>query len=230
MRAIGYIRVSTDEQAKEGNSLGDQERDIRQYATEHSWELERIYADEGKSAKTLERDGLCGLLDRVDAGGIGAVIVTKLDRLTRETSDALGLDAHFRSKGVDLCFIYDEADTSTPDGELIFTIRAALSKYERRIIAARTKLTLAHKKQRGEWIGRVPYGYRMNERGGILVEDDDAQGHIKRAKELKRRGYSYRRIAEHLGVALGTAHKLINTHSRSMKARYCNSLATSGVH
>jgi len=196
MKALAYVRVSTADQAREGVSLEAQESAIRRYAVAHELELEAVYRDEGLSAKTLDRPGLLALLERVGQGGIGLVIVTKLDRLTRETSDAIGLDLTLRGAKVALVALDSgEVDTTDPTGELLYTLRAALAKYERRLVSARTRFALRHKLEKGEHVGRPARGLRIEDKR--LVADPDSPGLViaARARELRERGLTYRAIA-----------------------------------
>jgi site-specific DNA recombinase len=89
--AVGYARVSTDEQAREGVSLEAQQSRIRAYAEAKGLALSDILADEGYSGKNLKRPALQELLARCERGEVGAVIVLKLDRLTRQTRHLLSM-------------------------------------------------------------------------------------------------------------------------------------------
>ena len=97
MRAIGYIRVSTEKQADFGVSLEAQEAKIRAMAVVQSAELADVIIDAGESAKSLNRPGMERLLSLVDSGAVDTVIIAKLDRLTRSVKDlAESLDWGYR--------------------------------------------------------------------------------------------------------------------------------------
>src|SRR5688500_18633397 len=87
MQVIGYARVSTAEQASEGVSLEMQARKIDSYCDVKDWQLSEVITDPGQSAKSLARPGMQQLLARVETGEVSAVIVYKLDRLTRSVAD-----------------------------------------------------------------------------------------------------------------------------------------------
>lgn len=89
--AVGYARVSTDEQAREGVSLDAQRERIRAYATAKGLAMVDVLADEGVSGKDLRRPALEELLARCQRGEVAHVVVLKLDRLTRRTRDLLTL-------------------------------------------------------------------------------------------------------------------------------------------
>jgi DNA invertase Pin-like site-specific DNA recombinase len=91
MRTIGYVRVSTDRQADKGVSLEAQEAKIRAMATVQNADLLDVIVDGGESAKSLNRPGLQKLLGMVNKGEVQAIIIAKLDRLTRSVKDLCGL-------------------------------------------------------------------------------------------------------------------------------------------
>jgi len=148
-RTVLYIRVSTDDQAKEGNSLTDQERAGRLTVAarvamgEGGWteiaDGDRdIYADPGVSGATRDRPGLKRLMADAKAGKIGRVVVTKLDRMSRRAADLLAIEDEFDRYGVARTYIKDSIDTSTPTGRLLRTVLAAVAELERDLILERT--------------------------------------------------------------------------------------------
>ena len=116
MQAIGYVRVSTDRQAEQGVSLEAQESKIRAMATIHSAELLEVIVDGGESAKSLNRPGLQRLLALMNAGQVQAVIVAKLDRLTRSVKDLCNLLELFEKRKVALISVAESLDTATTAG------------------------------------------------------------------------------------------------------------------
>ena len=102
MKAIGYVRVSTDKQAEHGVSLDAQADKIQAMAVVHSAELIEIVVDGGESAKSLNRPGMAKLLAMVDAGQVQTVLIAKLDRLTRSVKDLSTLLERFNRLSVTL--------------------------------------------------------------------------------------------------------------------------------
>jgi len=102
MRTIGYVRVSTDKQAERGCSLEARADKIRAMALVQGVELSEMIVESGESAKGLNQHGMAKLLALVDAGEVKAVIVAKLDRLTRRVKDLCELVERFERKGVAL--------------------------------------------------------------------------------------------------------------------------------
>jgi len=228
MKAIGYIRVSTEDQAREGISLEHQEAKIEAYAAINDLELLGIIRDEGASGKDLEREGMAKLLDLVESGKVEAVIVYKLDRLSRRTLDTLSLIENFDGKGIAFHSISEKVDTKSATGKFFLTIISAVAQMERDMIAERTKDALAHKRQKGEWIGRVPFGFRLE--NNRLVEDPDQIKVIQKAKRLRRSGKSMREISGALSLSLGYVHKALKVNLRTVKANYSIFLQAKTVH
>jgi DNA invertase Pin-like site-specific DNA recombinase len=195
--AIGYIRVSTEEQAKDGISLDMQEQKIKQYCKLHDLELKICYMDQGKSGKNMKRSGLQGMLNYIKKNTVNNIIVYKLDRLSRRTIDILSLIDTFTRDKAKFHSITERIDTNTAQGKFFLTIIAALSQMERDLIAERTKDALQYKKENGEVYGQIPYGYtRVN--GNGLTEDPEEQKVINDIKALYYAGYTYNRIAARL--------------------------------
>ena len=130
MQAIGYVRVSTDRQAEQGVSLEAQEAKIRAMATVHGADLGDVIVDGGESAKSLNRPGLQRLLALINTGKVQAVIVAKLDRLTRSVKDLCGLLELFEKRKVALISVAESLDTGSAAGRLVITIMGAVSQWE----------------------------------------------------------------------------------------------------
>jgi site-specific DNA recombinase len=195
MKAIGYARVSTDKQADRGVSLEAQTEKIRAMTVVHSAELADIIVEAGESAKSLNRPGMQRLLALADSGGVDAVIVAKLDRLTRSVKDLCELLERFERRGVALISVAESLDTSSAAGRLVINIMTAVSQWEREAIGERTRDALSHKRTNGERVGNIAYGYRLAP-DGVHVEPDHAeQVMIDAIGELRAQGRSLRRIA-----------------------------------
>ena len=228
MKTIGYVRVSTEDQAKEGISLDNQEDKIRTYVSFNDLDLVGIIRDEGVSGKDLDREGMNKLLEMVEREEVEAIVVYKLDRLSRKTLDNLSLIELFESKGVAFHSISEKVDTKSATGKFFLTIVSAIAQMERDLIAERTKDALDHKKKHKEWMGRIPFGFKVE--NNYLVEDPEQIKVIQKAKRLRARGKSMGAIADTLGLSVGYVHKILNTNLRSLKSLYCNGLRTESIH
>jgi site-specific DNA recombinase len=195
MKVIGYARVSTDKQADRGVSLDAQTQKIRAMTVVHSAELDDIIVEAGESAKTLNRPGMQRLLALVDSGEVNAVIVAKLDRLTRSVKDLCELLERFDRRGVALISVAESLDTSSAAGRLVLNIMTAVSQWEREAIGERTRDAMHHKRTNGERVGNIAFGYRLAPDGVHVEPEPSEQVMIDAIGELRAQGRSLRRIA-----------------------------------
>ncbi len=230
MKALGYVRVSTDKQADRGVSLEAQAEKIRAMAVVHNAEMTEIIVDGGESAKSLNRPGMARLLAMVDAGEVQAVIIAKLDRLTRSVKDLCTLLERFERRGVALVSVAESLDTSSAAGRLVLNIMTAVSQWEREAIGERTRDAMRHKRSNGERVGNIPYGYRLAADGRHLEEDPGEQTVLAEIRRFRREGATLRWIAAALNNSArktrrGTAWRLESV-ARVLKA---DSLAKSAA-
>lgn len=194
--AVGYIRVSTEEQAEGGLSLETQRSRITAYADMMGWQMVKVFEDAGISGKTLDRPSLHSALRSLQPGR--AMIVFKLDRLTRSVKHIYELVETIDSTGGNWVSVMEQIDTSSATGRLMLGLIVQLSQWERETIAERTATVLADKKKRRERLGTTPLGYRTieTESGGKKLEaDPEEQETVRLARELRTGGLSFRRIA-----------------------------------
>ena len=154
MRALGYARVSTAEQADSGAGMDAQRHAIRGEAQRRGWSLEEIVEDAGYSAKDLRRPGIGAVLERMANGEADVLVVSKLDRLSRSLIDFAQTMATAQRQGWALVALDLGVDTATPGGEMMANVLASFAQYERRIIGQRTRDGLAAKKAAGVKLGR----------------------------------------------------------------------------
>jgi DNA invertase Pin-like site-specific DNA recombinase len=195
MQTIGYVRVSTDRQAEQGVSLEAQEAKIRAMATVQGAELTNVIVDGGESAKSLNRPGLQKLLAKVNAGKVQAVIVAKLDRLTRSVKDLCGLLELFEKRKVALISVAEALDTGSAAGRLVITIMGAVSQWEREAIGERTRDALRHKRAQGQRVGNIEFGYRLSKDRRHLEPDPAEQAALAEIRRLRGQGHTLRGIA-----------------------------------
>jgi site-specific DNA recombinase len=195
MLAIGYVRVSTDRQADQGASLETQSTRIQAMATVQEAELLDVVVDGGESAKSMNRPGLKRILALVEAGDVEAVIVAKLDRLTRSVKDLCELLELFERKKVALISVAESLDTGSAAGRLVITIMGAVSQWEREAIGERTRDVLRHKRNCGERVGNIHYGSRLCADGKHVEPDPAEQAVLTTIRDLRARHRSLREIA-----------------------------------
>ena len=191
-RAIAYIRVSTSQQAEQGFSLLAQQEKVNAYANLYDLDIVDTVI-ETASAKNLKREGLQGALAQIKSGQADALIVVKLDRLTRSVAD-LGylVETYFAKAG--LLSVSEQIDTRSASGRSVLNVLASVSQWEREAIGERTAAVKQSMKANGLYCGGlVPYGQMLI--NGQLVTNPQEQAIITRAKTLKSEGHSLRTIA-----------------------------------
>src|SRR6204780_5402691 len=135
------------------------------------------------------------LLALVDSGSLQAVIVAKLDRLTRSVKDLCELLERFERRGVALISVAESLDTGSAAGRLVLNIMAAVSQWEREAIGERTRDALRHKRSQGERVGNIAFGYRLAGDGQHLEPDPAEQGVLMEIRRLRHAGATLRGIA-----------------------------------
>jgi site-specific DNA recombinase len=199
---VGYARVSTEEQSREGVSLAAQEARIRAFCAAQGLPLADVLVDAGQSASTLDRPALRELLTRVETGTVGTVVVAKLDRLTRRTRDLLALvEDTFKAHHVELVSLSEQLDTRTPGGVLMLTMLGAVAQMEREQIGERTRAALAYKRERGERLGTTPLGFERTRPGEPRAPVPAELEAVRLILRRRRRGLSFRAIAAELTEA-----------------------------
>ena len=199
-KAVGYIRVSTDKQADHGVSLEAQRAKLDAYAALYAVELVEVIVDAGVSAKTLDRPGLQRALAMLRKGQTHALLVAKLDRLTRSVKD-LGtlVEVYFSSDKMTLLSVADNIDTRTAAGRLVLNVLASVSQWEREAIGERTRDAMAHKRANSERTSlHAPYGFQVAEDGKTLVADDAEQALLAAIQDARQRGLSQRAVVAEL--------------------------------
>lgn len=176
VRALGYIRVSTDRQVREGYSLPEQRLAIEAECARRGWALLAVRADEGISGKKgADRERWDSVLEDCRAGRADAVVVTKIDRFSRSASDMIARTDELIELGVTFVSIAEAMDLSTPAGRFMRTVYAGVAEQERETLAARSATGLRGKARAGLWpTGETPLGYRVGQDGRLALDADEA--------------------------------------------------------
>jgi site-specific DNA recombinase len=174
MKAVGYIRVSTQEQT-EGYSLSAQQTAIEAYCKAQDWELVEVYRDAGRSGKNLAgREELTRMLADTKSGQFERVVFLKLDRLARNLKDLLTICDGLEAAKVGIVSIHESIDTGTATGRMIRSILGAVSEFEREAIVERVKTGIAEMARQGRILGKLPLGYVRDESGNIALDMETA--------------------------------------------------------
>ncbi len=196
MRAVGYIRVSTEEQAREGVSLDAQRARIEAWAVANETSLLGFFEDAGISgSRTENREGLQQAIGLAcDKKAI--LVVYSLSRLSRSTRDTLSLAEHLEKAGADLVSLSERIDTTSASGKMVFRMLAVLNEFERDQISERTASALRHKRQQRQAYSPTPYGFDRIEKD--LVINPSEREVLERIVRLRSQGWSFHRIADRL--------------------------------
>ncbi|WP_246496398.1 recombinase family protein [Miltoncostaea marina] len=187
MRAIGYVRVSTEQQERSGLGKDAQVAAIHSIADREGLSVVGIAEDVASGKSTSKRPGLADALDRIEGGEAEALVVSKLDRLARSLVDFVGLAERARKRGWRLVVGDVPVDMSSPVGEALAGILGVFAQLERRLISERTKAARAAARAAGRPVGGRPEGVTR-----IPSEV------LARIATERAAGASYRKIAEGL--------------------------------
>lgn len=187
--ALAYIRVSTTEQAESGASLDAQRATLTAEAERRGWALE-VVADEGYSAKSLNRPALTAALGRLDRGEADFLLAVRLDRVSRSVADFAGLLDRAERKRWGLVLLSPNIDTADPAGRFTANVLASAAQYERELIGARTREGMAQRAaDRWAPTARKPLGRRAGRPRGVSAATLD------RIRTERAAGLSFAKIA-----------------------------------
>lgn len=183
MRAVGYVRVSTDEQGQSGLGMEWQREVIEAECGRRGWVLEHVYSDVASGKSLRRRTDMGEALRLLGDGGADVLVVAKLDRLSRSVSDFAAILALSQTEGwaLDICDL--GVDTTTPSGKMVAQIMMVLAEWEREVIGERTKNALSVARSRGTRLGRP---------------SNVAQDTIRLIRILRESGRSWQAIADAL--------------------------------
>lgn len=203
VRAVAYVRVSTDKQAESGVSLDEQRAKIAAYAALYGLDVIDVVVEGGASAKTLDRPGLSQALSLLRSGKADALVVAKLDRLTRSVRDLGDLvERYFASGKAALLSVSEQVDTRSASGRMVLNLLGSLAQWERETIGERTSAAMRHKVNMGEYVGGAPpYGFRVAA-DGVQLEPVATEQEVRmEARALRAAGLSFRAVTAQLSAA-----------------------------
>ncbi len=203
MRAIGYIRCSTQEQAGSGLGLDAQAQRIRAYCGMKDLDLIEIVTDDGVSGgKPLaRRDGGLQLLEAIRARKADAVVMLKLDRMFRNAGDCLATVEQWERKNVALHVVDlggNAIDTTSAAGRFMLVVLAGAAEMERNLTRERTRSAMAVKRANGQRVGSVPYGCDLAKDGTTLIPNETEQAVVLEIKSMRSAGGTLQQIAKEL--------------------------------
>lgn len=216
-----YVRVSTEEQAREGVSLDAQATRLEAYATAHGFAETRVYRDVGVSGSVPlgERPAGAAMLAAIATGEVQHVLAFKLDRLFRDAVDCLRTVREWDAAGVAMHLIDlggQAVNTGSAVGRFFLGMIAGVAELERNLIAERTSMALRHKIAKGERVGAPPYGYAASTSGTAWEPVPEELAVLQRLRRLRARGATYADIAARLNREGIPSKRGRGWHSRSV--------------
>jgi DNA invertase Pin-like site-specific DNA recombinase len=210
MKVFGYVRVSTLEQATNGDSLETQKAKINGWAMVQGWDVAEIFVEGGISGSVPLADRPQGQRLLAVAAKGDVIITPKLDRMFRSASDALGTLEELKSQGTGLVMIDLGGDvTGNGISKLVFTILSAVAENERERIRERIREVKRHLASQGIYGGgKVPFGYDLVD--GKLVKNAEQQAALEAMKRARDSGHSYRKIGVAHGLQTMTVKRILD--------------------
>ena len=210
-KAIAYTRVSASEQDIGELSLEAQHREVIAQAERSGAVIVSVLTDKDEPASTLNRPAMSELLNHIDSGQVDAVIISKLDRLTRRIKDFMSLLQRMRKakragggQGVHLISSAESLDTGSDTGQIVINIMDSVSQRDREVIGERTSAILQDLKAQGKSTGNPNYGFEAGE-DGKLIENEARTSRPAARRRTARPG-------QKLGASGQHAHRRRRTH------------------
>jgi len=222
-----YIRVSTQDQAQHGFSLDAQEDSLQNYAKALGYEIFKIYRDEGKSAKDLNRPEMINLLRDAQERKFQAIFIYKLDRFSRSLKDLILTIDKLKEWGIDFISLQDKIETASASGKLMFQIIGAFAEFERNIIGDRTKFGMERKAKEGGFITKAPRGYKLVNKQ--LIADEGSTEIKDIFEEFLKSDISLTQLAKKNNLTTSGVKKLLQNTTYIGKVKFSNQ-ETQGHH
>src|SRR5215468_10297360 len=199
-RVAIYARVST---TYRGQDVSMQTRELRDYCERRGWTVAGEYVDTGISGAKDRRPELDRMMADAHKRRFDVVAVWKFDRFARSVSHLLRALDTFRVLGIEFVSLSESLDTATPAGRMVFTVLGAVAELERSLIAERVRAGLRNARAKGKRLGRPR-----------KVVD------VPRVSALRAQGLGWKRIANEMGVGVGTLYRLVPAGSKTREMDY----------
>tara|TARA_Y100000296_G_scaffold84667_1_gene118479 strand:- start:203 stop:982 length:780 start_codon:yes stop_codon:yes gene_type:complete len=217
--AAVYVRVSTEEQAKHGISLGAQEEALENYAKALGYEILKIYKDKGKSAKDIKgRPEMRQLLDDAQNKKFQAIFIYKLDRFSRSLRDLIETIEKLKKWGIDFVSLQDKIETTSASGKLMFHIISAFAEFERNVTGERTKFSLDKRAREGYHVTRAPFGYKLEEKKLVPKENSYLVQEV--FQDFLNKNISLTKLSKKYGFSVNGLKKILTNQTYLGKVKF----------
>ena len=199
-RAAIYVRVSTEDQAREGYSIAAQLKRLHAHCQVQGWMVADEYVDDGQSGRTVKRPEYERMMKERDQWD--AILVLKMDRIHRNSRNFMAMMDDLRMSGKDFVSATDSFDTSTATGRFVMDMLQRIAQLESEQIGERVHMGMRQAAEEGKFLGMSdPYGYRFDRESGTLVIVPTGAQVVKEIHSLYfGEGWSMQVIADHLNA------------------------------
>jgi site-specific DNA recombinase len=213
-----YVRVSTEEQAKEGLSKKAQIDRCQAFCLARGWEVHKVYKDAGFSAATTNRPAFQLLLADAESKKFNVVLVYKIDRFSRKLKDLILIFEELKRYNIHFTSVTEQLDTTTAMGEAFFQIIGVFAQLERGMVKERVELVFRKKIDSGEYLNRAPLGYRYKDKKIVIIPEEAAK--VQEIFRMRSAGVHYKEISEKFGLPVSTLYALLHNITYIGKIRY----------
>jgi len=213
-----YVRVSTEEQAKEGLSIGAQIDKCKSFCKARDWEVFKVYKDAGYSAGSLNRPALELMTRDANEKKFNIILVYKIDRFSRKLKDLIMILENLKEKDINFTSVTEQIDTTSAMGEAFFQIIGVFAQLERGMVKERVELSFERKIKFGEHLARAPIGYAYQNKK--LVLDSENAEKVKEIFEMWAKDINYKEISEKFKIPYSTLYQIIKNPIYLGKIKY----------
>lgn len=213
-----YVRVSTQEQAKEGLSVDAQIDKCKSFCNARDWRVFQVYRDAGFSAGSLNRPALELMLRDAQENKFNIILVYKIDRFSRKLKDLIMILEDLKSKKINFTSVTEQIDTTSAMGEAFFQIIGVFAQLERGMVKERVELAFERKIKIGEVLFRAPFGYVYQNKK--LVPDPKNATKIREIFEMWARDIDYKEISKKFNIPSSTLYHLVKNPIYIGKIKY----------
>lgn len=213
-----YVRVSTEEQAKEGLSIDAQIDKCKSFCNARDWKIFKIYRDAGYSAGSMNRPALELLLRDAQEKRFDIILVYKIDRFSRKLRDLIMVLDDLKEKDINFTSVTEQIDTTSAMGEAFFQIIGVFAQLERGMVKERVELAFDRKIKFGEVLYRAPFGYIFQNKK--LVPNPENSEKIKEIFEMWAQEIDYKEISNLFKIPSSTLYQIIKNPIYLGKIKY----------
>lgn len=213
-----YVRVSTEEQAKEGLSIDAQIDKCKSYCKARDWDVFKVYKDAGYSAGSLNRPALELMIRDANEKKFSIILVYKIDRFSRKLKDLIMMLESLKEKDINFTSVTEQIDTTSAMGEAFFQIIGVFAQLERGMVKERVELSFERKIKFGEHLARAPFGYVYQNKK--LVLDSENTEKVKEIFEMWANDITYKEISKKFNIPPSTLYQIIKNPIYLGKIKY----------